>query len=242
MNIFGLKTLYLTLVMTTTTVFGVVLPFIMPRKLTEAELAKIIVEIQSKISSCYRRDFTPLHHAAAAGRVEELRALLQSNKYDINAIGVGGDTPLHIAVLGNFPAIIVELLEHGADVNKGSEEALFISSVNGCNSYGATPFYLAVANNRIDCVRALLRSPNVNVFEPLICGRSIISPLDKARDSDPAIIPLIRQYIKRTTMTALLSALDKRCGKASPVNVLTRLQPDSRNKILMSVFENLITT
>lgn len=210
MNHVTLKTLCLSILMSTPAAFGGIKSVI---RLS----AKNLCSWQKEISGGCEID---LHRAAAEGNVERLRALLQTNKFDVNGIDVFGDTPLHVAVIKNCPAIIDELLQHGADINKGSAKSFWIHSVDSSDSYGATPFYLAVANGRIEVIRELLKHSNVDVFKPLFCGCSSITPLWMANNCHPEIIPMIQQYIKQTIIMPFATALHPRCGKGSPAKVL----------------------
>ncbi len=71
----------------------------------------------------------PIHEAAGAGKVEELRRLIAAGT-DVNARTAGGGTPLHDAVLWGHRDIAALLLSKGAQVDARDEN-------------GMTPLHLA---------------------------------------------------------------------------------------------------
>ena len=78
--------------------------------------------------------YTPLHEAAASGKSEVLKYLLNKiGRTDVNCCANHGHTPLHLAASGGHAMCVRELLAHGAD----------ISCVN---QYGNTPKYAAIAS------------------------------------------------------------------------------------------------
>ena len=76
--------------------------------------------------------WTPLHHAAAAGRYKT-SAFLISRGANINAVSQKGETPLHAAVSRGNERMVKLLIMKGAHVNPR-------------NNYGHTPFKIAKNN------------------------------------------------------------------------------------------------
>jgi ankyrin repeat protein len=62
-------------------------------------------------------DQLPAHEAAAFGRVERLRQLLEEDAAAANAKSPDGFTALHLAIFGGSEEAVRLLLEHGADPN-----------------------------------------------------------------------------------------------------------------------------
>jgi hypothetical protein len=58
-----------------------------------------------------------LHHATFRNDASELGRLLQQHKYDVNAVDLYGNTPLHIAVMMAHAPCIDILVSHGAKVS-----------------------------------------------------------------------------------------------------------------------------
>ena len=62
--------------------------------------------------------YTPLHEAAASGKHEVLKYLLnKTSKTDVNYRANSGYTPLHLAAISGHDKCVRELLIHGADVS-----------------------------------------------------------------------------------------------------------------------------
>jgi ankyrin repeat protein len=60
---------------------------------------------------------TPLHHAARQGNLMAVRSLLDGGA-DVNKTSFDSSTPLAVAVLNSQFDVALELIKHGADVNK----------------------------------------------------------------------------------------------------------------------------
>jgi len=86
---------------------------------------------------------TPLHWAACNSHKEVIEFLL-ANKASVNAVDIGGLTPLHCAVGGYDRKDVVELLLANS------------SDVNAKNSIGWTPLHFAAAKGYKDVVELLL--------------------------------------------------------------------------------------
>lgn len=118
---------------------------------------------------------TALHEAADNGNVAELKALLATKQFNINAQDDHCLTPLHYAAWKNQPPCITTLLQHGANVNARDQHqwtplhfaafcggyACAIKLVNGgaditaCNDEGKTPIMLAGCAQRFSIVEYL---------------------------------------------------------------------------------------
>lgn len=85
---------------------------------------------------------TPLHRAAAYGRVRIVKLLLE-NGAEVNIRNEGGETPLHYAARHGHVSVMKILLEYGADpAQKGT----------GCG----TPMQWAAGNGQIRAIKTLL--------------------------------------------------------------------------------------
>ena len=118
---------------------------------------------------------TPLHEAADNGNVAELKALLATKQFNINAQDDHGLTPLHYAAWKNQPPCITTLIQGGANVNIRDQHqwtplhfaafcghyACAIKLVNGganisaANDEDKTPVMLAVCVQRFSIVEYL---------------------------------------------------------------------------------------
>lgn len=99
------------------------------------EIADLLISRGADLES-FSGNFTPLHQAAAWNRVEMAEFLLKKGA-NVNSrpAGTRGDTPLHVAVIGNRSYPIAKLLiDHGADL-----------SARG--SSGDTPLHAAMINH-----------------------------------------------------------------------------------------------
>jgi ankyrin repeat protein len=83
--------------------------------------------------------------AAALGRIDRLRALIDADASVIRSIASDGFTPLHLAAFFGQPASAVLLLERGADANAVAANAMKV-----------TPLHSAAATRQRTIVRALL--------------------------------------------------------------------------------------
>lgn len=84
--------------------------------------------------------------ASALGRAETLRELLASDSAQGNAVSPDGFTPLGLAAFFGQPETARMLLEHGADPNIVSRNAMRVA-----------PLHSAVAAQRLDIAEELLR-------------------------------------------------------------------------------------
>jgi ankyrin repeat protein len=79
----------------------------------------------------------PLHAAAQAGDMEEVRRLLATGQ-DLNARDAEGNTPLHLAAFNGQLDAVIALLAAGADANAQDAQ-------------GWTPIFKAAYNHEMDC-------------------------------------------------------------------------------------------
>jgi ankyrin repeat protein len=116
------------------------------RKETVEQIVGLLIKYGAKMD---------LHSAVALGDEKKVRELLPTSGQNINALGPDGLTPLHSAVRRNHKAIVVALLEAGADVNARDGEVTsrdYRYSVN----HGETPLDHALSWKR-DEIHKLLR-------------------------------------------------------------------------------------
>lgn len=126
---------------------------------------------------------TDLHKAAYKGEMRTVKQLVEEYDADVNAVGAGGRTPLHRAVLSNSTEIIKFLLEYGAQVGAADAVgrtplhwaaiqnlpqcgALLVSSgadVNATTKKGASPLHFAAEQGHKEFVSWLLSVANIDV-------------------------------------------------------------------------------
>jgi uncharacterized protein len=118
--------------------------------------------------------------AAALGRTERVRELLEADPAAANAFAPDGFQPLGLAVFFGHPDTAALLVEWGADVSTPSR-----------NDFGVTPLHSACAALDLVTVRLLLeRGADPNVPQP-----SGFTPLDAAREHrDEELERLLRQF------------------------------------------------
>jgi ankyrin repeat protein len=108
---------------------------------------------------------TPLHYAAADGRLDEVARLLAAGA-DANAQDDNGWSPLHFAAQSASAAIVEALLGAGAELDPR-------------DSFGNTPLFKAVFSSKGDgAVIKLLRDAGA---DPHAANSSGVSPLSLAR-------------------------------------------------------------
>lgn len=118
--------------------------------------------------------------AAALGRTERLRELLDADPDLAGAFAPDGFHPLGLAAFFGHPHAAALLIERGADVHAPSR-----------NDFGVTPLHSACAVGDAATVRLLLeRGADPNVPQP-----SGFTPLDAARgQNDAELERLLREY------------------------------------------------
>ncbi|XP_006256920.3 ankyrin repeat and SOCS box protein 11 isoform X1 [Rattus norvegicus] len=105
------------------------------------EAARIAEEIYGGLSDCWA-DRSPLHEAAAQGRLLALKTLIAQG-INVNLVTINRVSSLHEACLGGHVACAKALLENGAHVN-------------GLTVHGATPLFNACCSGSAACVNVLL--------------------------------------------------------------------------------------
>ncbi|XP_032186246.1 ankyrin repeat and SOCS box protein 11 isoform X1 [Mustela erminea] len=121
------------------------------------EAARIAEEIYGGISDCWA-DRSPLHEAAAQGRLLALKTLIAQG-VNVNLVTINRVSSLHEACLGGHVACAKALLEKGAHVN-------------GVTVHGATPLFNACRSGSAACVNVLLEfgakaQPEVHLASPI---------------------------------------------------------------------------
>ncbi|XP_026333883.1 ankyrin repeat and SOCS box protein 11 isoform X2 [Ursus americanus] len=121
------------------------------------EAARIAEEIYGGISDCWA-DRSPLHEAAAQGRLLALKTLIAQG-VNVNLVTINRVSSLHEACLGGHVACAKALLENGAHVN-------------GVTVHGATPLFNACRSGSAACVNVLLEfgakaQPEAHLASPI---------------------------------------------------------------------------
>eukprot|EP00163_Fabomonas_tropica_P000773 TRINITY_DN10561_c0_g2_i2.p1 TRINITY_DN10561_c0_g2~~TRINITY_DN10561_c0_g2_i2.p1 ORF type:complete len:523 (-),score=67.64 TRINITY_DN10561_c0_g2_i2:1008-2576(-) len=169
-----------------------------------------------------------LHSAALMGLVDKVSEHIAAGEVHIDARDPSGSTPLHLAVLANWPRVVQTLVSHGADMNVADSfghtplhiavvyeremiaEQLCSSELcntNFADYLGRTPVQLALHHNAMSVLRALCRAESVQ--------RGL-----KGRDSQ-GLTPLMRacQLGNATAARILLQAnADVMAQAGEPVN------------------------
>ena len=139
----------------------------MAAELESLEVLAILLELKSKpdvnLPSELKR--TPLHHAAIAGRVKNMRYLIDKGA-DINKADKEKQTPLHMAAMNGQVEAVAVMLEEKADINLQDRTQ-------------QTPLYLAAVYGYADVVMRLLEE---NADVKLVTSDGW-SPLHAAADS-----------------------------------------------------------
>lgn len=107
---------------------------------------------------------TAFHDAVSNDDIQRIRELIREDEVDINEATEWGCTPLHGAVWKNSPEIVRELLK-SPDIN--------INSVpNVRMGMNVSPLVLAVSQNKLEVVRALKSSNNLDVDNAVSANQS----------------------------------------------------------------------
>ncbi len=142
----------------------------------QAVVAKILIEHGADVNAKHKFGWVPLYHAHDLNIIEILEeAGARWDVGNINAEGIDGSTPLHMAAGSNQAdvAVIKILIEHGADVNAkikqlgwtplhmayNAEVANLLiaqgANVNAKDNAARTPLDLAEKEDREDVVKIL---------------------------------------------------------------------------------------
>ena len=116
---------------------------------------------------------TPLHTAAKAGNLDEVKALVGGGA-DINAIDENFETALYMAAKKNHVAVVEFLIGKGADVNKSN-----IKSV--------TPVCAAAREGNLDVVKVLVEKGSADLTIKSDSGKT---PLAAAGNEE------VRKYLR----------------------------------------------
>ncbi|KAL3464588.1 ankyrin repeat-containing domain protein [Aspergillus heterothallicus] len=127
----------------------------------------------------YRRGDSLLLKSIRLGRGGVSRQLIRSGKFDLDEINPSTLTALHVAIYKQRERVIEELLVAGADPNRGWPLARAVVNTgvsivrlllehgadpNGVDdSVSTMPVYLAIQTGRLDALRALLESENLDI-------------------------------------------------------------------------------
>jgi ankyrin repeat protein len=126
---------------------------------------------------------TPLHIAAAEGRVD-VAELLVKHGADVNARNNNNSTPLHLAANAGVAEL---LIRHGAEVNVRDKD-------------GFTPLHWAADKGHLDVARLLLEMG----ADPNIIDKENKTPLDIAREKGHEnVARVIEELVKSKTLSIL---------------------------------------
>jgi ankyrin repeat protein len=127
-------------------------------------LARPISALRSRVSvdSLRRREWSPLHAAAAVGAVNVVRTLVRQGA-DVNAKNNSGRTPMHIAAEKNLRHAVSELLACDADLNMQDR-------------YGDTPLDRALKCRALDAAGVLIPL-GARAASPRLIASAVSSPI-----------------------------------------------------------------
>lgn len=91
--------------------------------------------------------FNAIHKAAEAGETEAVRILVESGE-DVDRVGIGGDTPIHLAVREGHTGVVKELINQECDVDKNNKGPF----------EGVSPLHIAAKKGDTESVDLLLES------------------------------------------------------------------------------------
>ncbi|XP_023609484.1 ankyrin repeat and SOCS box protein 11 isoform X3 [Myotis lucifugus] len=182
-------------------------------------------------------DRSPLHEAAAQGRLLALKTLIAQ----VNAVTVHGATPLFSACCSGSAACVNLLLEFGAKaqlevhlaspiheaVKRGHRECMEILLANNVNidqevPQLGTPLYVACTHQRVDCVKKLLE-----LGASVDHGHWLDTPLHAAaKQSSVEVIHLLIDY-----------GANLKCRNAQGKSALDLAAPKSRVEQALLLWE-----
>jgi ankyrin repeat protein len=195
----------------------------------------------NKINRRNQAGETPLHRAAAAGKVDEIRQLLEKGAH-VNVQCNAGWTPLHKACLKGYTEIVRLLCQNGAKTDIGS------------NDEHDTPLHDACSNGHQDVVQILLEhgaNPRIQNSEGTFPHELVDDDMrelkkimvdatntfretkkesnDEREDSEPPISPAMKRHSRRTStasdapfQSAIGSSRPKRGAPAGKDDLLAR--------------------
>jgi ankyrin repeat protein len=161
------------------------------------------------------KDVTPLHAALISDNQETIKALLATNKCDLNLANYYG-TALHVAVQKNNVAIIKLLMHYNANLytkkrnydnatpihdaaqNETTDALSYFCSLPGCqidikDDIGRTPLWYAVCADSLACVNYLL-DKKANITVRINDGKTILHAV--VTDNSERCLPTLLSKIK----------------------------------------------
>jgi preprotein translocase subunit SecA/ankyrin repeat protein len=169
--------------------------------MNQTKCARVLLEKGADFATASRNGLTPLFLLMQQGNRELIHKLLDSRQFgDVNIRSELQETPLHWAVMQNFPAAIRKLLECGANAGIGTQqegllpihiacqrgyyECLVLLTASGTFINARTPSCMTplhyAAQNSMKCVRHLLtlsgvQNPTRDMFGDIPATKAIKS-------------------------------------------------------------------
>ena len=81
------------------------------------EIVAVLIEAGADVDKPRDDGCTPLYMAAAFGRVEAVRVLLEQGSADVNKVNNNSQTPINVAADGGHLEVVKLLLEKGPDLS-----------------------------------------------------------------------------------------------------------------------------
>ncbi|XP_077991081.1 transient receptor potential cation channel subfamily A member 1-like [Glandiceps talaboti] len=166
-----------------------------------------------------------LHKAVRTGNIEIIRLLLEKlNKDDINRSGNGGNKPLHVAIVTRNNAVVVDLLDMGADLNATNDKKV-TSLLVATEKAGVSIMNLLLAYEpppHITSVKKLGLSTYVNVNHQDVDGQTTL--MIAAAQGNNEQLKLLLEYDAKLVLCdkSGKSVLHKAVGKQETLEFLLK--------------------
>jgi ankyrin repeat protein len=180
--------------------------------MNQTECARVLLAKGADFSTPSRNGLTPLFLLLQQGNREFTLQLLDSGRFgDINVHSELRETPLHWAVMHNFPAAITKLLSQGANARIGTQQE------------GLFPIHIACERGYYECLVSLIGSGSlINAETP-----SHLTPLHYAAQSSMKCVRYLLTFaqVQKTTRDVLGDIPAMKAIKSGRYDIYAILDP-----------------